>query len=245
MLASYATYIQDNPDLNLQDLSCTLYARRSALPIRAAFPAVSAQTLASKIRERLEAAQKDDGKSTLVGVRASSRSPSILGIFTGQGAQWATMVRELVLKSSYVRNLVEDLDTMLQILPESDRPTWSFVDELLADASTSRVGEALIAQPLFTIVQIVLVDLLQATGLKFKAVVGHSSGEFAAAYAAGFLTRSDAVKIAYYRGLCTKFAGQGRQGAMMAVGTSMDDAIELCNLPMFGAALRRGFQFLF
>jgi hybrid polyketide synthase/nonribosomal peptide synthetase ACE1 len=121
------------------------------------------------------------------------------------------MGRELVLNSSYVRKLVEDLDTMLQNLLESDRSTWSFVDELLTHASTSRVGEALIAQPLCTIVKIILVDLLQATGLKFKAVVGHSSGEIAAAYAAGFLTRSDAVKIAYYRGLCTKFAGQGRQ----------------------------------
>lgn len=237
MLASYTTYIRGNPDLNLQDLSYTLYAKRSALPIRAAFSATSAQSLALKIKERLEAAQKEEGKSILVGVRTSTSSPSILGVFTGQGAQWATMGRELVLNSSYVRNIVEDQDMMLQNLPEFDRPTWSIMDELLADASTSRLGEALIAQPLCTIIQIILVDLLQATGLKFKAVVGHSSGEIAAAYAAGFLTRSDAVKIAYYRGLCTKFAGQGRQGAMMAVGTSMDDATELCNLPMFEGRL--------
>lgn len=237
MLASHATFIQANPDLNLQDLAYTLYARRSALPIRAAFSAKSAQILVQKINERLEAAQKDNGQSILIGVRTSSTSPNILGVFTGQGAQWATMGRELILKSLYVRNLVEDLDRMLQNLPESDRPTWSFLDALLADTSTSHLGEACIAQPLCTIVQIILIDLLQATGLKFKVVVGHSSGEIAAAYAAGLLNRLDAVKIAYYRGLCTKFAGQGRQGAMMAVGTSRDDATELCKLPMFEGRL--------
>ena len=35
-------------------------------------------------------------------------------------------------------------------------------------------------------------------------VVGHSSGEIAAAYAAGYLTREDAIKVAYYRGQAAK-----------------------------------------
>lgn len=42
--------------------------------------------------------------------------------------------------------------------------------------------------------------MLEDWGIRPQAVVGHSSGEIAAAYAAGYLTREDAIKVAYYRG---------------------------------------------
>lgn len=41
-------------------------------------------------------------------------------------------------------------------------------------------------------------------GVRPKSVVGHSSGEIAAAVAAGFLTEEDAIKIAFYRGEAAK-----------------------------------------
>ena len=55
--------------------------------------------------------------------------------------------------------------------------------------------------------QIVLVNLLHTPGVEFAAVVGHSSGEIAAAYAAGFLSATDAVRVAYYRGFHAHLAG--------------------------------------
>lgn len=53
-----------------------------------------------------------------------------------------------------------------------------------------------------------------------KAVVGHSSGEIAAAYAAGVLTLKEAIVVAYYRGYTAK--KMKRQGAMAAVGLGRD-----------------------
>ncbi len=115
-------------------------------------------------------------------------------------------------------------------------------DQLLADASVSRLSEAAISQPLCTAVQIVLVDLLKAAKVQLRAVVGHSSGEIAAAYAAGFLSATDAIRIAYYRGLYAKLAGSSREGgvkgAMMAVGTSYEDASEFCELGDFAGRIR-------
>lgn len=45
------------------------------------------------------------------------------------------------------------------------------------------------------------------------------AGEIVCAYAAGFLTATDAVRIAYYRGFHAHLAGgrNGEKGAMMAV----------------------------
>ncbi|PYI33455.1 hypothetical protein BP00DRAFT_470507 [Aspergillus indologenus CBS 114.80] len=72
------------------------------------------------------------------------------------------------------------------------------------------------SQPICTALQVALVDLLAYWGVKPSAVVGHSSGEIAASYAAGTLTKSEAITIAFYRGHVCKDAPQ--KGGMAAVG---------------------------
>jgi acyl transferase domain-containing protein len=53
------------------------------------------------------------------------------------------------------------------------------------------------------------------------AVVGHSSGEIAAAYAAGALTAEAAIVIAYYRGqVAEELSRHDQRGGMAAVGLS-------------------------
>jgi hybrid polyketide synthase/nonribosomal peptide synthetase ACE1 len=93
-----------------------------------------------------------------------------------------------------------------------------------------------LSQPLCTVIQIILVDMLRIAGITFVAVAGHSSGEIAAAYAADFISAHDAVRIAYYRGFHAKLArgpdGQ-HKGAMLAVGLSWEDANELSEQPAF------------
>ncbi|KAK4194958.1 KR domain-containing protein [Triangularia verruculosa] len=126
------------------------------------------------------------------------------------------MGAELLQASIFVQDRVNELDGFLSSLPEQDRPSWSIYGELLAPAASSRLSEAAISQPLCTAVQIVLVDLLKAAGIEFHAVVGHSSGEIGAAYSAGLMTAKDAIR-----------------GAMMAVGTSPEDATGFCELEGF------------
>lgn len=53
-------------------------------------------------------------------------------------------------------------------------------------------------------------------GVQPSSVVGHSSGEIAAAYAAGAITAKSAMAISYYRGQATE--SQDGKGAMVAVG---------------------------
>ena len=85
-----------------------------------------------------------------------------------------------------------------------------------------------------------LIDLLKTANVHFSAVIGHSSGEIAAAYAASYLTARDAICVAYYRGLHCKKAGSPNgeiKGAMIAVGTSVDDAMELCDVEEFSGRI--------
>lgn len=237
-LSAVSIFVRETPDLNQRDLAYTLHSKRSALPVRIAIAAASPEGLVAKIEQKLKDARADPGKPIGVSLKPVTEAPRFLGIFTGQGAQWPSMGRELFKRSAFVRDSMADFDMLLRSLPEVDRPSnWSLTEQIMADSASSRVGEAIIAQPICTAIQIILVDLLRAAGNRFKAVVGHSSGEIAAAYASGFLTRNEALKIAYYRGLFTKLAGTTQKGAMIAVGTSMEDATELCELPAFEGRL--------
>jgi acyl transferase domain-containing protein len=109
------------------------------------------------------------------------------------------------------------------------------MQELRKNASSSDIMGAALSQPLCTAIQIVQVDLIRAAGVELTAVVGHSSGEITAAYAAGLISAEDAICIAYYRGIHSGLAKgpEGQKGAMIAVGTSADDAQDLLNFPEF------------
>ncbi|KAK6070456.1 polyketide synthase peptide synthetase [Seiridium cupressi] len=241
-LQAYSDYLKVADGVNPSDLAWTLQTRRSQFATRASFSAMTLDELASKMDAKLAATKEKSGST--IGIRASSKpgaeTTRILGIFTGQGAQWATMGAALVSSSEYVRKRIEELEESLTTLPIADRPTWHLQDEILAGADTSRIAEAALSQPLCTAIQVVLVDLLQTAGVSFSAVVGHSSGEIGAAYAAGFLSARDAIRIAYYRGLYARLAGNsetGQKGAMLAVGTSLEDAQDLTKLRAFKGRL--------
>ncbi|CAL8576082.1 hypothetical protein XPA_001973 [Xanthoria parietina] len=234
-LQAYSEHLKTNDDINASDLAWTLQSRRSQLPIKATFSAQTIEELADKIDAKLEEVKQTPGKT--IGIRSNNKSttPRLLGVFTGQGAQWAAMGGQLIRSSDFVRRRVQDLEESLATLPEADRPEWHLQDEMLAGADTSRIAQAELSQPLCTAIQVVLVDLLKTAGITFTAVVGHSSGEIAAAYAAGHLSDHDAIRIAYYRGLHARLAGSssGQKGAMLAVGTDWEDAQELINLRAF------------
>lgn len=232
-LEAFVRYLNAEESVNLDDVAWTLRARRDSFPVRAAFAAFTRESLVLEMEKALQSVRQTPGVPIGIRSRSGSTKPRILGIFTGQGAQWPSMGRELITSSTVVRCCIDQLETALVNLP--DAPAWSLKQELMADASSSRLHEAEIAQPLCTAVQVALVDLLQHADVAFNGVVGHSSGEIAAAYASGFISAQDAIRIAYYRGLHAKSARgpETRAGAMMAVGISYEEASEICNDPQF------------
>lgn len=197
----------------LADLSYTLLHRRTALPYR--FSVVA--------RDR--ASFLDALSEARVTTKPIPAKLDIVAVFTGQGAQWAGMGRELLLEtttSSVFRDSVRVSRDILHGLGAA----WDLETELLRDAAQSRINDAEIAQPATTAIQIALVALFRAQGVRPGAVVGHSSGEIAAAYAAGYLSHENAVKAAFHAGFMAaaiKAKGLGR-GTMLSVGLSEQDA---------------------
>ncbi|KAK6066342.1 beta-ketoacyl synthase domain-containing protein [Seiridium cupressi] len=216
-------------DIDLPRLAWTLQARRTQFPYRVSFSATSKEELFAKLDSALETKRQ----SPIATKAAKTPNIRILGIFTGQGAQWASMGAGLYHHSRSFRRTMQNLESALEGIP--DGPTWSLTDELLRQDDSSRISSAEISQPICTALQIALVDLLKECGITFSAVVGHSSGEIAAAYAAGVLGATDAVKIAYYRGYHSHKVRveSARLGKMLAVGMDPEDAEAFCRQSRF------------
>ncbi|KAI0205149.1 polyketide synthase [Astrocystis sublimbata] len=142
----------------------------------------------------------------------TSKTPRLGFVFTGQGAQWYAMGRQLI-------------QEFLQSLP--DAPDWRVTEELLRSKGDSRLDQTLYSQTICTALQLALIDLLESWRIKPTAVVGHSSGEVAAAYSAGILSFENAMIAAYYRGLYMSSGKDSNvRGGMMAVGLPEHEALE-------------------
>ena len=144
------------------------------------------------------------------------------------------MGRQLLEQCPLFRQTLERCDQVLQRLRY--KPDWSYITELAKSEEESRVNGTAFSSPLYTTVQMGVVDLLKVWGVEPSASVGHSTGEIPAAYAASILSFEDSIACAYYRGysLAMELEGGSKvKGAMPAVG--MTEAKALMELESFKA----------
>lgn len=215
---SYAISRQESDAEMLDSLAYTISCRRSLLPFRLYRTAATVAELLSTLAD--DSLQNDVAKS-----QKSPDRPRVCFVFNGQGAQWAGMARELFGACPVFENSIHRAQDRLRDLGAN----WTLKTELIKAEKVSRVNSASMSQALCTAIQIALVDLFFSWNVRPDVVVGHSSGEIAAAYAAGALTFDDAICVAYHRGQLMDQVDQrlsGTQGAMMAVGLSADQTID-------------------
>ncbi|KAI1264012.1 putative polyketide synthase [Xylariaceae sp. FL1019] len=213
----------------LGNLAYTLDSRRTHLRWRS-FALVNAACEFADIRAHMSSP-----------VRANLEAPPRIGfVFSGQGAQWAGMGQELLQYSSYATEL-QHAGKFLRGLGCS----WSVTDELVK-SDASRLDDPKLSQTLCTVVQVALVNLLERFGVRPKGVVGHSSGEIAAAYAGGYISLESCWKLAYLRGVCCSrllaSSPAPIKGAMISVGIDEQEAAGILSLfnsqnSHFGAAI--------
>ncbi|KIX01225.1 uncharacterized protein Z518_08950 [Rhinocladiella mackenziei CBS 650.93] len=211
---------EPSPDV-LFSLSRTLATRRSAFNWRASIVGKA----------------KSDIITSMSSTRLTktSSNPKTIFLFTGQGAQYAAMGRELLHLNTTFSYSLQKSQEILRNLGAS----WDLMDELRKPEWESRINSSQLSQPATTAIQIALVSLLAQLGVHPVAVLGHSSGEVAAAYAAGMLSHEAALQISYQKGFVAEWCREviEGKGAMLAVGLGEKDVCRYLDNILSGRAL--------
>ena len=222
-VAATAEHLRTTAPEDFYDLAHTSCLRRGRHEHRAVVLARTPQEAAREfalLAEGAESGGPSADATTVGGTSADATSAGataraagggrIAFVYSGNGSQWAGMGADLLAADPVFRAEVERVDAAL-----SRHLDWSVAEALAAPADTWRLERTEIAQPLLFAVQAGLTAVLRDHAVEPAAVIGHSVGEAAAAYACGAYTLEQAARVVAARSrLQGRTAGQGRMAAL-------------------------------
>jgi acyl transferase domain-containing protein len=184
----YEGYLAAHPGVVLSDVCYTANTGRSHFSHRLAVVAESCEAL----RTRLGAFVSGEVSAGVVTGRSSEAAQlKTAFLFTGQGAQYAGMGRQLYETQPVFRQVLERCSDILKSYLEI-----CLIDVLYPEnKSPCPINDTLYAQPALFSLECALFELWRSWGIEPSAVMDHSVGEYAAAYAAGVFSLEDGLKL--------------------------------------------------
>ena len=202
--------LEEQP-VDLYALAGNLSRRRTHFVARAAFAVRSRQELT----EALDAFTEVGAPIAL----AEEGEWRLAMVFAGRGTQWAGCGRGLYEAHPVFRRAIDAIDEHWRAYSRTS------LREACFEVPQAALDECELAQPVIFTLQCALVELFKTWGVYPDCVVGHSSGEVAAAYASGALLLADATRLVFHRAtLQQRTAGSGR---MLAIGLDRPGVEEL------------------
>lgn len=209
-----ADHIEAHPELSLADVAYTLQTGRRHFPHRRALVCSNREVAISALRG-FEAKRTFGGKAS---------TQQIAFLFPGQGTQFVGMGAELYEFEPAFRNSLDEVCAILH--PHVGRNLRQIIhpaDED-RDEATRLLRETRYAQPSIFALSLSLARFWMSLGLKPAALLGHSSGEYAAAVIAGIFSLEDACAIVATR---ARLLSEQPSGSMLAVRLPEAEVIPL------------------
>ncbi|HZI20305.1 MAG TPA: SDR family NAD(P)-dependent oxidoreductase [Pyrinomonadaceae bacterium] len=213
--ANLAEYLREHPGADLADIAYTLQHGRRAFAHRRAL-------VCRDIDDALAALEGADRGRLSEGVSAAGEK-SVVMMFSGQGAQYAGMGQELYRAERVFRQEVDRCAGLLReplgfdlreaLYPEPGRKAEA--DRTLQQTS--------VTQPALFVVEYALARWFESLGVRPRAMIGHSVGEYVAACLAGVFTVEDGLRLVAARG---RLMQQLPGGSMLAVTLAEEEARE-------------------
>lgn len=197
------SYVEENPSVSLSSLSYTTTARRMHHNYRVAVSVSNLKEMKDALLGRI-----GEGKFTPI----SSKAPKVAFIFTGQGAFYPRLGRQLFENSSQFQTDIKYLDSLVKNLSLP-----SILPAIEGSSNDAEELSPLVIQLALVCVQIALVKLWNSWGITPDVVIGHSLGEYAALNAAGVLSVDDTIHLVGQRAKLLQDKCSAGTHAMLAV----------------------------
>jgi len=207
-----ARHLEQHPESNLADVAYTLQVGRKAFPHRRM---MVCPDLGAAVR----------GLQTLDPRWVKTAAPEPLRrdvalLFSGQGAQYVNMGRELYQTEPVFRRAIERCSEILRPHLPLDLRELLYPENTDAAGAAQRLTQTSITQPVLFAFEYALAQLWMTWGVQPRALAGHSLGEYVAACLAGVFSLEDALPLMAVRGrLIQGLPG----GCMLAVSLAEEE----------------------
>jgi phthiocerol/phenolphthiocerol synthesis type-I polyketide synthase C len=215
----WANWLNNAQSASMYEIAYNSLFRHDWHKHRAIIFADSAEALAAKLDQWSLSEQEIETDHVATGTALENAVGPVF-VYTGNGSQWAGMGNRL-LEDSVFRAAVREVDEHFQPLAD-----FSLETELAnTNDGPNRYARAEISQPALFALQVGITSMLRQQGIEPVAVVGHSVGEVAAAWACRALSLKAAIAVIFHRSHAQgKTKGAGR---MIAVGLGYDGTRDL------------------
>ncbi|MCW8929254.1 MAG: SDR family NAD(P)-dependent oxidoreductase, partial [Gammaproteobacteria bacterium] len=212
-------HLKSHPEQNPADIAYTGQVGRHAFKYREVI-------VCENTDSAINALSTENHRKVLKGEILSEKTPDMIFLFPGQGAQYLNMGRDLYQNESVFREHLDHCAELLQPLLEEDirellYPASNQTEEQVVEknegTNSERLNQTAIAQPVLFSIEYAMSQLLIHWGVKPAMLAGHSLGEYTAACVAGVMSLDDCLKMISIR---ARLMQTMEPGSMLAVPLS-------------------------
>nr|WP_315788444.1 acyltransferase domain-containing protein [Fischerella sp. JS2] len=190
--ANLVNHLKEHRELNLADVAYTLNVGRRTFEYRR-------MVVCRDVDDALKALISLDPQRVFNYYQKSSKRPVIF-MFSGQGAQYVNMAREIYEVEPIFRQQVDICADILKPHLGLDLRQLIYPSEQQIATASMQLQQTAIAQPALFVIEYAIAKLCMQWGVRPTAMIGHSIGEYVAATLAGVFSLEDALALVTARG---------------------------------------------
>jgi acyl transferase domain-containing protein/thioesterase domain-containing protein len=214
--ANLARHLTVHPDDSLSDAAYTLQVGRKLFPHRRA-------VVCQDTQDAIAALKASSPERLLAGYREQEPGPVVF-LFPGQGPQYVNMGRQLYLHERIFREQVDLCAEILKQHLDLDPRDVLYPAPGREEQAAMLLDQIKYTTPILFTVEYALAKLWLEWGLKPAGMIGHSTGEYAAACLAGVFSLEDALRLVSARG---RLMQQTPEGCMAGVLLPEEELVPL------------------
>ena len=219
-------YLMGHPDVNFADLIYTYQVGRKPFRHRR-------MLVCQGLDDTIPCLESLDTKRVLT-TSLKPQETSIVFMFPGQGSQYINMALELYQQELKFREQIDLCAEFLKSNLQVDLRHVLYPSEEKSEEAKQLLKQTYITQPAIFVIEYALAQLWISWGIRPKALIGHSIGEYVAACLSGVFSLEEALLLVATRGrLMQDLPG----GAMLAVPLSEAEVTPLLTSNLSLAAI--------